>query len=260
VSDLEQLRNLALGLARDAAANARAMREQGVEVAGTKSSEIDVVTHADRSTEALVRDRILAARPDDALVGEEGDDRPGTSGVRWIVDPIDGTVNYLYGLPWYAVSIAVEVGGNVAVGVVVNVATGDEYAAVRGAGATRNGQTIGVRDAVPERQSLIATGFNYELPVRTRQAEAVARMVPRVRDVRRMGSCALDLCLVASGLLDGYVEEGPEVWDDAAGGLVAREAGATVEIARGSSGKRLVVCAPDHSFERFRRLVDDCGF
>jgi myo-inositol-1(or 4)-monophosphatase len=255
-----ELAAIALAVAREGGALALRMRAEGVTVAGTKSSEIDVVTEADRATEALVRERLRAVRPADAILGEEGADQPGTSGVRWIVDPIDGTVNYLYGWPWYAVSVAAEVDGEVVAGVVHSPAAGEEYVASTGAGATRNGSPIRVRGPVPLAQSLVATGFNYEQPVRTAQAAAAARMLPQVRDVRRQGSCALDLCMVGAGMLDAYVEEGPSVWDDAAGGLVAREAGARLEVLAGVAGKRLVVCAPDHSFDRFRELVVACGF
>lgn len=254
------LLDLALRAGRAGAENARTLRRDGVEVAGTKSSDIDVVTEADRSTEALLRALLLAERPDDAILGEEGDDHAGTSGVRWILDPIDGTVNYLYGLPWYAVSVAAEVDGEVVAGAVVNIATGAEHAARRGGGATRDGVPLQVRGPVPLGQSLIATGFNYEHDVRARQAVAMARMLPRVRDLRRAGSCALDLCSVAAGELDAYVEEGPALWDDAAGGLIAREAGARLEVRPGASGKRLVICAPEHSFDRFAALVAECGF
>jgi myo-inositol-1(or 4)-monophosphatase len=255
-----ELLALARRVAREGAARAHDMRSAGVSVAGTKSSAIDIVTEADRATEALVRRLILEARPDDAILGEEGSDQPGTSGVRWIVDPIDGTVNYFYGWQWYAVSVAAEVDGEVVAAVVRNGATGEEYAATRGGGATRDGRPIAVRGPVPLDQSLVATGFNYEQPVRAAQAAAVARMLPQVRDIRRQGSCALDLCMLAAGLVDAYVEEGPSVWDDAAGGLIAREAGARLEILTGASGRRLVVCAPDHSWERFHDLVLTCGF
>lgn len=253
-----------LALARDVALEAGrtavAMRRQGVSVAGTKSSVIDVVTDADRTVEQLVRRRIRQARPDDGFVGEEGDDVATESGVRWIVDPIDGTVNYLYGRSTYAVSVAVEVEGVVQAAVVLRPLTGDLYTARRGHGAYRNEEPLRVREEVPLAESLIATGFSYEQPVRAAQAEAVARMLPQVRDIRRTGSCALDLCAVAAGRLDGYVEEGPEVWDDAAGGLVATEAGARVEIRPGRFGKRLVLCAPEHSFARLSAVVETCGF
>jgi myo-inositol-1(or 4)-monophosphatase len=260
VSNAETLLALGVETARGAAALVVEMRAEGVHVAGTKSSEIDVVTEADRAAETLVRERLLGARPDDGLFGEEGSRVAGTTGVRWIVDPIDGTVNYLYGLPAFAVSIAAEVDGVVIAGVVAEAATGRVFTATLGGGAYVDGTPLACRDEVPESQSLIATGFNYEQHVRERQAAAVARMLPHVRDIRRMGSCALDLCALAQGRIDAYVEEGAEVWDDAAGGLIARESGAVVEVRTGASGKRLIVAAPAHSFARFSALTDACGF
>jgi len=256
----EDLLELALAIAREAAELVRTRREAGVEVAATKSSATDVVTEADRASETLIRTRILAARPGDGVLGEEGSDTVGTSGVRWIVDPIDGTVNYFLGLPQYAVSIGVEVDGVVQAGVVVNAATGDEYSAVRGQGATRNGRPIAVREPRPLDRSVVSTGFNYELAVRERQAAAVARLVVGVADIRRFGSCALDLCALASGQSDGYVEEGCMPWDDAAGGLIAQESGAVVEVLVGASGRRLVVAAPAPSYPGFLGLVGSCGF
>lgn len=224
--DAVALRDLASAVAREGADLARRMRSDGIDVADTKTSAVDVVTEADRAVEALVRRRLLEQRPDDAILGEEGDDHPGSSGVRWVVDPIDGTVNYLYGLPDCAVSIAAEVGGEVVAGVVVTIPTGVEYAAARGYGATRDGAPIAVRPSPPLAEMLVLTGFGYLAETRAHQAASVARLLPRVRDVRRMGSCSLDLCHVADGSGDAYVEEGPARWDWAAGSLVATEAGA----------------------------------
>lgn len=253
-----------LALAREIAVEAAGFvarsRVAGVEVAATKSSPVDVVTQVDRDTEQLIRSRIAAARPDDAVLGEEDADRPGTSGVRWIVDPIDGTVNFLYGLAEYAVSIAVESGGVVVAGVVVNAATGAVHAAARGGGAFRDGERLQVRAPAPLAERLVLTGFNYERATREVQAAAVARLIPQVRDVRRFGSCALDLCHVATGSADAYVEEGVALWDHAAGVLIAQEAGAQVEVTVGRGGKTAVVCAPEHGFEAFRSLVEECGF
>jgi myo-inositol-1(or 4)-monophosphatase len=249
---------LALETAREAGRLVAGMRERGVEVAGTKSSPIDVVTEADRACEDLIRERLLGARPADGFLGEEGDDVAGTSGFRWIVDPIDGTVNYLYGLPHYAVSIAVARGDEVVAGVVHSPVLGLEYAATLGAGATRNGVPVEVRPWPPLEQALIGTGFGYETEVRARQARAMARMLPRVRDIRRLGSCALDLCAVASGQLDGYVEEGPHLWDYAAGGLIAIEAGAELEIWSSVVGHDVVVCAPMLGWSEFSGLVLAC--
>jgi len=256
----DALLDLALRVAREAGELVRTRREAGVQVAATKSSITDVVTEADRASEALILDRIMAARPDDGILGEEGSDRAGTSGVRWVVDPIDGTVNYFLGLAQYAVSIGVEVDGVTQVGVVVNAATGEEFAAVRGRGATRDGRPIAVRPTVPLERAVVSTGYNYELPVRRRQAAAVAELVVRVADIRRFGSCALDLCALAAGQSDGYVEEGCNPWDHAAGGLIAEEAGAVVEILTGASGRDLVVAAPAAAYEGFLGLVRSCGF
>jgi len=254
-----ELLDLALGVAREAGRRVVELRRDGVSVAATKSSDVDVVTQADRASERLIRERLLTARPDDGLLGEEGADVTGTSGVRWVVDPIDGTVNYLYGIPGYAVSVAAKVEGRAVAGVVVNPATGEEFAAVRGGGATRNGQPVRVRPFVSVEQSMFATGFSYEQPVRARQAAAVARVLPQVRDIRRLGSCALDLCGVACGRFDAYAEEGVNEWDHAAGALVAEEAGARVELAVGPSGKDFVLCAPEESFTIFRDLAHAVG-
>ena len=256
----DQLLDLALRVAREAGELVRTRRLEGVRVAATKSSATDVVTEADRASEALVLERILAARPDDGILGEEGSDRPGTSGVRWVVDPIDGTVNYFLGLPQYAVSIGVEVDGRVEVGVVVNAATGAEFAAVRGRGATGDGRPLHVRDARPLDRAVVSTGFHYRADIRRRQAAAVAALVVQVADIRRFGSCALDLCALAAGQSDGYVEEGPMAWDHAAGGLIAEEAGAVVEVLRGASGRDLVVAAPAPAYRGFLGLVRSCGF
>jgi myo-inositol-1(or 4)-monophosphatase len=254
------LLDLALATAREAGELVVRLRTEGVEVAGTKSSPIDIVTEADRACETLVRDRLLGARPDDGMVGEEGSERAGSSGVVWIVDPIDGTVNYLYGLPHFAVSIAAERDGEVVAGVVLAPVLGLEYAATAGGGATVNGRPIGPRPVVPLGERLVGTGFSYEQPARERQAGYLARMLPRIRDIRRLGSCALDICGVAAGLLDAYVEEGAHIWDHAAAGLVVEEAGGVLEVTRSPVGKRLLICAPESGFAEFRTLVVDAGF
>ncbi|MDF1603195.1 inositol monophosphatase family protein [Nocardioides sp. YIM 152315] len=259
------LAGLALSAAREAAGLVRERARGNVTVAAVKSSDVDVVTEADRDSEALIRARLTAARPDDAFLGEEGDDVAGTSGVRWIVDPIDGTVNFLYGIPQYAVSVAAEHAGEVVAGVVIDVQGRTEYVGhaaddTRPASVTRDGAPIAVRGPAPLAERLVATGFSYDRRVRVIQAEAVTRLLPHVRDVRRLGSCALDLCLVADGRLDGYVEEGVNYWDHAAAGLIARLAGARTKVTRGAGGLDLLVCAPDHGFEEFLEAVRTAGF
>ncbi|HSJ19921.1 MAG TPA: inositol monophosphatase family protein [Nocardioidaceae bacterium] len=255
-----ELLDLARSVALEAAALVRQRRRAGVEVAATKSSPVDVVTEADRAAEELIYSRLTRARPDDGFLGEEGYSASSASGVTWVVDPIDGTVNFLYDLPQYAVSIAASRDGEVVAGVVVNVASGEVFAASRGDGATLDGRPVRVREVVPLDQSLVATGFNYVREVRTLQAAAVARMLGSVRDVRRLGSAALDLCALAAGRLDGYVEEGLNAWDLAAGGLVAAEAGARVESLRGVGGTSCVVAAPTGGYAEFLDLVRTCGF
>jgi myo-inositol-1(or 4)-monophosphatase len=251
-------------VARAAAELVRGRGARGVTVADTKSSEVDVVTEADRASEELIRALLRERRPSDAFVGEEGEDVPGTSGVRWIVDPIDGTVNFLYGLPQYAVSIAAEVDGEVVAGVVLNAATGTEYVAHLTAGGpgvvTRDGDPIRVRGPAPLSHRLVGTGFNYDAGLRELQARAMVRLLPRVRDLRRLGSSALDLCCVAEGTMDAYVEEGVHLWDYAAGALVARVAGARTEVTVGVGGREIMVCAPAHGFGEFRAAVRDAGF
>jgi myo-inositol-1(or 4)-monophosphatase len=256
----EALRDLAVEVARAAGELVVRLRTDGVEVADTKSSPIDIVTEADRACERLIRDRLLGARPDDGIVGEEGSQRAGTSGVVWIVDPIDGTVNYLYGLPHYAVSIAAELAGDVVAGVVLAPVLGLEYVATRGGGATCNGRPIRPRPVAPMSERLVATGFSYEQPARTRQAAYIARLLPQVRDLRRLGSCALDVCGVAAGTVDAYVEEGAHIWDHAAAGLILAEAGGVLEVTRSSAGKRVLIGASQRGFADFRAAVVDAGF
>lgn len=256
----ETLLPLALAVAEEAADLVREKRRGGVEVADTKSSPTDVVTEVDQAAERLIHRRLLEARPDDGFVGEEGATAQSASGVTWVVDPIDGTVNFLYGIPQYSVSIAANVDEVTVAGVVLNVVTGETFTARRGSGAWCDGQQIRVRDTVPLPQRLVLTGFSYEREVRVRQADAVGRILGRVRDVRRLGSAALDLCYLGAGRADGYVEEGLNSWDMAAGGLVATEAGARLVTAPGVGGKPCVVCAPADGFEEFLDVVTDCGF
>lgn len=267
MTDPVDLAGLASAVAREAADLVRAHAVRGVEVAATKSSEVDVVTAADRAAEDLLRSRLRAARPDDAILGEEGEDESGTSGVRWVLDPIDGTVNFLYGLPQHAVSVAAQVEGadgwETVAGTVLEVPSGSTWSAHvsdRGPVGTRDGRPVRVREPQPLHLMLVATGFSYDREVRSRQAESLLRLLPRVRDVRRLGSCALDLCLLASGHLDGYVEEGVNLWDHAAAALVARAAGARWTLLTGASGRDLLVCAPATAYDTFLEAVLDAGF
>jgi len=259
----DELADLALDVGRAAADLVRGRAEQRVSVADTKSSDTDVVTEADRAAESLIRDRIRSVRPDDAFVGEEEAAEPGTTGVRWIIDPIDGTVNFLYGLPQYAVAIAAEVDGKVVAGVVIDVVKRTEYVGRPGPDGTvalRDDRPIAVRGPAPLSQRLVATGFSYQAEVRAVQAAAVGRLLPEIRDIRRFGSCALDLCAVAEGMLDGFVEEGVHLWDYAAAGLIARAAGADLRVLAGASGMTLLGCGPRHGFDEFLAAVEKAGF
>jgi myo-inositol-1(or 4)-monophosphatase len=210
-------------------------------VVATKSSPTDVVTDADHAAEALIRDLIGDTRPGDRILGEEGGETGSGSGVRWIVDPLDGTVNYLYGLPDWAVSVAAEVDGTVVAGAVFVPRRDELFSAGLGGGAWLSSGALDWRGEdtappvrlacnadVPLDRALVATGFGYESARRLVQGEVLAGVLPRVRDIRRGGSAAVDLCSVASGGVDAYYERGVNLWDIAAGALIASEAGARV--------------------------------
>jgi myo-inositol-1(or 4)-monophosphatase len=238
-----------LALARDVVARAAelvtAARTRALGQVSTKSTPTDPVTAADRAAERFVVDTLLAARPGDGVLGEEGAERRGTSGVRWVLDPIDGTVNFLYGIPAYAVSLAVQVDGATVAGVVRNVVTGEEWTATRGGGAYRGDTRLRGSAAVRLDRALVGTGFGYDADRRRHQARVVAEILPVVRDIRRIGSAALDLCGAAEGRLDAYYERGLSPWDLAAGELIAREAGLLVTGLRGRpAGEAMTVAAP----------------
>jgi myo-inositol-1(or 4)-monophosphatase len=224
----EELAQLALDAARAAGQLVLAGLARDRRVTMTKSSITDVVTEVDRASEQLILERIRRARPDDTLLGEEGGRRTGSSDVTWIVDPIDGTVNYLYGHPGFAVSIAAETDDGVVAGVVLDPWHDEAFVATKGGGARCNGEPLAVTEATDPRLALVATGFAYVAAQRARQAAVVAHLLPRVRDIRRVGSAALDLCSVAAGRVDAYYETGLNPWDLAAGALIAAEAGALV--------------------------------
>jgi len=260
-----------LDLARDFAVRAAEFaldaRRTGVSVAATKSTPTDVVTAVDRDTETLIRSLILDARPDDGIVGEEDATHIGTSGVDWVVDPIDGTVNFLYGIPAWAVSIAVvegagggAVGGTTLAGVVVNPATGELFEATAGGGARLAGRALAVNADVPLASALVGTGFGYAAERRREQAAVLLELLPNVRDIRRIGSAALDLCAIAAGRLDAFYERGLNPWDHAAGALVAREAGARVGGPHGGrENSELLVAAPPVLYEELAAALRASG-
>jgi len=195
---------------------------------GRKSSATDMVSDADRQAEAAIVELIQRERPEDGIVGEEGAAASSSSGRRWVIDPLDGTTNYLYGFPMWAVSVAVEDEAGSVAGVVLDPVRHELFGAERGSGATLNGVAMRVREGTPLERSLVATGFSYDARRRTEQARVLERVIPHVRDVRRGGAAALDLAWVASGRLDGYYERGLQPWDWAAGRLLVTEAGGAV--------------------------------
>ena len=217
---------LASTLALRAGRQARDGRaELGVSAAGTKSSATDILTEFDRANEALIVGGILAARPDDAIIGEEGTDTVGTSGIDWLIDPIDGTTNFLYGLPGWAVSIAARSEAGTEIGVVYVPATDELFTAIAGGGAQLNGQPIACSTTTDLALALVASGFSYSSERRAVQAQRMAALLPQVRDLRRFGAAAPDLCYLAAGRVDIYFEQWLGPWDLAAGELIAREAG-----------------------------------
>lgn len=220
-----ELCNLASRLAVKAGTLVFEGRKNGVTSATTKSSDTDVVTEFDRASERLIVDALRAERPHDGLVGEEGASASSQSGVRWLIDPVDGTTNFLYGLPGYAVSIAAVADDQPLVGVVYLPASAELFVATAGRGATLNGTPIHCGATATLEQALVATGFSYQPERRRYQGERFARMIPRIRDVRRLGAASTDLCYLACGRIDAYFEQWLGPWDWAAGELVAREAG-----------------------------------
>ena len=253
-------------VATDAAAHVRSRRLELFAATGTaalddepdtvqtKSNPTDPVTIVDTETEALVRRQLADLRPHDRILGEEeGGAATDLAGVRWVVDPIDGTVNFVYGIPAYAVSVAAQIDGHSVAAAVVDVPNAVTYSAAAGHGATRtdaNGVVTDLRcnSVASVSLALVATGFGYGASRRERQGELIAQLLPRVRDIRRVGSAALDLCMVASGLVDAHFEHGLGPWDWAGGALVAAEAGAVVRVPSAATssdaGEVVVACAP----------------
>jgi myo-inositol-1(or 4)-monophosphatase len=242
----------------EAAQAAASILVNGEEVSGveTKISSTDMVSDVDRASEAAIAAILGERRPDDGVVGEEGTSRPGTTGVRWVVDPLDGTTNFLFGIPQFSVSIAAEVDGRTAVGIVIDPSRHEIWAALAGHGSYRNGRRCAVPDGRSTlEQALCATGFGYRAERRRWQAEVAAIVIPQVRDIRRLGSAALDLCWTGGGRFDAYFEWGLNPWDFAAGALVAEEAGARVDVV----GERLVVAATPSLFDPLCALLKSAG-
>jgi myo-inositol-1(or 4)-monophosphatase len=266
------LRAVAEQLATEAAQFVRTRRAEvfgAVPVAGavqSKSTPTDPVTVVDTETERLLRERLAELRPGDHVLGEEegGSAVAGPGLPVWVIDPIDGTVNFVYGIETYAVSVGVQIDGASVAGAVANVPTGEIYSAAAGHGAilTRGGVATALRCNTIDDLSmaLLGTGFSYDAQRRASQAAVLAALLPEVRDVRRLGSCALDLCMVASGRLDVYFEDDVNVWDWAAGALIAAEAGAVVRLpsVTGDAPDVLMAAAPgvaaalDEALQRFR--------
>ena len=257
-----ELLNLARTIALTAGALAHRRRAEGVEIVASKSSPEDILTAADREVELLIRGLLADARPNDGFYGEESDATRGTSGLTWVVDPIDGTVNYLYGIPFYAVSIAVVQGDpdpaswNALAGAVVNPALGEVFTASQGSGAWLGDHRLYVNQDVPLSLALAGTGFGYEAARRVWQANVVGGLIGQVRDIRRIGSAALDLCSVACGRLDLYFERGLNPWDHAAGALIAREAGARVgALHADDEGRELLIAAAPSLYGQFEPVL-----
>ena len=282
---IEALERLCIDVALEAGRLIRDDRPHSVGVAATKSTDTDVVTVMDQRSEELLHRLIRSARPDDGVLGEEGVDVVGTSGLTWIVDPIDGTVNYLYDIPAYAVSVAVVTGDARTDGAwrPVAGAVGDPsrrvvHHARRGGGAWSRPEPGDGRDDletrpgtvdVPRRltvssedrlgRALLATGFGYDPEVRARQADVLRRVLPQVRDIRRIGSAALDLVRVAEGTVDAYAESGINAWDLAAGWLIVEEAGGVVMGVGSRPGKALTVAAGPALIEPLRAIFQPGG-
>ncbi|MGA9159914.1 MAG: inositol monophosphatase family protein [Actinomycetota bacterium] len=254
---LEELRSLAIELAWRAAEIQRDGLRDGFEIA-EKSASGDLVTGIDRACERAIVDGILAARPDDAIVGEEGTDRPGSSGVRWVIDPLDGTASYVRGYPGYAVSIGVEVDAHPSVGVVVD-ALGRLTVGVTGHGTERDGRPTRPSERTTIHDAVLATGFGYDERMRVLQARWLTEVIGRVADIRRSGSAAMDLCSVACGEVDAYYELHLAPWDTAAGRVAVEAAGGEFRQIDQPDGEVLTVAAPMRLLEPLLGLLGDAG-
>ncbi len=254
------LGELAARIAREAGALARTRRAEGVRLAATKSSVADIVTDADREVEALIRTRLREERRGDGFLGEETDPEPGETGITWVVDPIDGTVNYAYGIPSYAVSIAAVRGvaapgeWEALAGAVYAPATDELFRAVRGGGAWLGDQRLAVTDETPA-GALLATGFGYDPATHDGDLTTVRTVMTIARDLRRAGAASLDLAYVAAGRLDGYFERGLKPWDFAAGSLLVSEAGGAVSLVDTESLRPMLIAAGTEVHGRLLALL-----
>jgi myo-inositol-1(or 4)-monophosphatase len=256
---VDELAELARAMADEVGQLLRAEVLRADIVVTNKSSPSDWVTEVDERVEALLVERIGAARPADGILGEEGTSRPSESGVRWILDPIDGTTNFMHALPGFGCSIAAEIDGIVEVGVVIDPMHGLRYEARRGHGATCNGEPIGVRAVDRLASAVIATGFSYDAERRRQQVAAIAVILGEIGDIRRLGAASTDLCAVAAGKLAGYFEHGLNVWDYAAGALIAAEAGAIVRVPEPGDDHDLVYALAPGIATEFVALLDRSG-
>ena len=254
-ADLKAMLSLAVSTARAAGELVRSASVDKLRMA-VKSSPTDIVTEMDRASEELIMQRILDARPDDGIIGEEGASRNSTSGINWLIDPIDGTVNYSRGLPNYAISIAAEANGETLVGVVFDPTLDETFTATRGRGSTLDGRRIACA-STPFSQAIIGTGFSYSSSRRALQAETLRPLLPAIGDIRRPGSAAISLCWVACGRLDAFYEAGLQPWDFAAGALIAAEAGVAVESRRAQhiDSELLIASAPAITADLHKLLI-----
>ncbi|MGD9795295.1 MAG: inositol monophosphatase family protein [Acidimicrobiia bacterium] len=257
--DLHELRDLAMRLASQATSLVMDGLHKTRTSVTTKSSAVDLVTETDKASEKLIVESIRAARPGDGFIGEEGTDIASTTGVRWVIDPIDGTTNFVYGHPGFGVSIAAQLNGHTVVGVVHDCMLGEQFVAVQGEGATRNGQPIWCSSSTKLATSLIATGFSYDARRRVEQATKVASIIGQVRDIRRRGSAALDLCWVACGRVDAYYEAHVNPWDIAAGEIIVREAGGRTAPLDAAHPTGSIVASGPQLFDAFRALLEQTG-
>jgi myo-inositol-1(or 4)-monophosphatase len=257
-----ELCELAVEIAREAGDLARRRRSEGVHLAATKTTLADIVTEADREVEQLIRDRLSVARPEDGFLGEESGAAVSGSGITWVVDPIDGTVNYAAGIPAYNVSIAAVHGEpdperwEALAGVVFAPALGELFSAARGQGAWLDGTLLAVSSPTPA-GALLATGFGYDPSTHDGDIGTVRRVMPIARDIRRMGAAALDLAYVAAGRLDGYFERGLKPWDLAAGALLVREAGGAVTRIDPESPRPMLIAGGSEVHSRLLELLGD---